>query len=392
MRYRVLGPSLAFRSDGGEAVLSGARLRALLAALAGAAGRVLRTGELIELIWQGDPPGDGTEALQALVGRLRRALGRDAVDSVAGGYRLAARREDVDLYVFERLAAEGAEALTAGEAERAAALLDEALGLWRGPALADLPGRDGDPVVVRTEQRHAQARRDRLAAAVALGRAATAVAPLEALAAEHPLDETVQALRIRALRGAGRGAEALRAYEEVRTVLAERLGTDPGSELRELHAELLAGDGSEAAPPPRLPARATSFVGRERELDVLVAELAQRRLITLIGPGGVGKTRLALEAADVQARRWPDGVWSAELASVREDSEVTSVVLTALGGRETQPWGAASRDALTRLVEHCGQRRMLLVLDNCEHVIGAAAQLAEVLLARCPGVSVLATS
>ncbi|MEU9998775.1 BTAD domain-containing putative transcriptional regulator [Streptomyces sp. NPDC050848] len=392
IRYRVLGPCQALRADGEEAVLSGARLRALFAALAGAAGRAVRAGELIELIWEGAPPGDGTEALQALVGRLRRALGREAVDSSAGGYRLAAGAENVDLYVFERLAAEGAEALAAGEAERAARLLDEALGLWRGPALADLPGRDGDPLVVRADQRHAQARRDRLAATVALGRAATAVAPLEALAAEQPLDESVQALRIRALRAAGRGAEALRAYEEVRTVLADRLGTDPGSELRDLYAELLAGDVPTAEPPPGLPARLTSFVGRERELDALVAELERRRLVTLIGPGGVGKTRLALESADAGSRRWPDGVWSAELASVREESEVSAAVLTALGGRETQQWGAAPRDALGRLVEHCGTRRLLLILDNCEHVIGAAAELAEVLLARCPGVSVLATS
>ncbi|MFD3946119.1 BTAD domain-containing putative transcriptional regulator, partial [Streptomyces sp. NPDC058579] len=376
IRYRVLGPCQALRADGGEAALSGARLRALLAALAGAAGRVVRADELIELIWEGDPPGNGTEALQALVGRLRRVLGREAVDSVAGGYRLAAGAEDVDLYVFERLAAEGAEALAARETARAARLLDEALGLWRGPALADLPGRDGDPVVVRVEQRHAHARKDRLAAEVALGRAAPAVAPLEALAAERPLDETVQALRIRALRAAGRGAEALRVYDEVRTVLADRLGADPGAELRDLQAELLSGDEppTVAVLPLRLPARPTSFVGREGELDVLVAELGKRRLVTLIGPGGVGKTRLALEAADAEAWRWPGGVGAVELGSVRAESEVPSAVLTALGGRETQSWGATPRDALTRLVEHCASRRLLLLLDNCEHVIGAAAE------------------
>ncbi|MFF9011603.1 BTAD domain-containing putative transcriptional regulator [Streptomyces sp. NPDC014870] len=405
MRYRVLGPCEALRADGGEAVLSGARLRALLAALASAVGRTVRVDELIGLIWEGEPPGDGTEALQALVGRLRRALGREAVVSVAGGYRLAAGAEDVDLYVFERLAAEGGQALATGQAEQAALLLDQALALWRGPALADLPGRDGDPLVVRVEQRHAQARKDRLAAEVALGRAEEAVAPLEALAAERPLDETVSALRIRALRAAGRGAEALRVYEEVRTVLADRLGADPGAELRALHADLLAGDGSLFAPAQRkpqpqpqpqpalpLPARPTSFVGREQELDDLVPELELRRLVTLIGPGGVGKTRLALEAADAGTRHRPDGTRFAELASVRSESEVAAAVLTAIGGRETQPWGATSREALTRLVEHCGSRRLLLLLDNCEHVVGAAAELVEVLLARCPGVTVLATS
>ncbi|MEU6985696.1 BTAD domain-containing putative transcriptional regulator [Streptomyces sp. NPDC046324] len=392
MAYRVLGPCQAVPADGREARLGGARLRALLAALAAAGGRGVRTGQLIELIWEDDPPGDGSEALQALVGRLRRVLGRDAVVSLTGAYRIAAEPEDVDLYVFERLAAEGAAALAAGEAERAARLLDDALGLWRGPALADLPGRDGDPLVVRVEQRHAQARRDRLAAAVALGQAGTALPSLEALAAEHSMDEPLQALRIRALRAAGRTAEALEAYEAVRTLLADRLGTDPGSELRALHAELLAGETSEARPPLRLPARLTSFVGRGSEVEALVAEVAERRLVTLLGPGGVGKTRLALEAAEGVAEREPDGVRIAELASVREESDVADAVLTALGGRETQLWGGAARDALTRIVEYCASRRLLLLLDNCEHVVGAAAELVEQVLARCPGVTVLATS
>ncbi|MFG2774236.1 ATP-binding protein [Streptomyces sp. NPDC048350] len=390
--YRVLGPCQAVLADGRDAQLGGARLRALFAALAAAGGRDVRTGELIELIWEGNPPGDGTEALQALVGRLRRVLGRDAVVSLTGAYRIAAEPEDVDLYVFERLAADGAAALAAGDAVRAARLLDDALGLWRGPALADLPGRDGEPLVVRVEQRHAQARRDRLAAAVALGQAGTALPALEALAAEHPMDEPLQALRIRALRAAGRTAEALKAYEEVRTLLAERLGADPGSELRALHAQLLAGETSEARPPLRLPARLTSFVGRGSELEGLVAEVAERRLVTLLGPGGVGKTRLALEAAESVAEREPDGVRIAELASVREESDVADAVLTALGGRETQLWAGPARDAHTRIVEYCASRRLLLLLDNCEHVVGAAAELVEQVLGRCPGVTVLATS
>ncbi|MDX2294908.1 MULTISPECIES: BTAD domain-containing putative transcriptional regulator, partial [Streptomyces] len=142
-----------------------------------------------------------------------------------------AEREDVDLFRFERLAADGSAALAAGDAGRAAELLDEALGLWAGPALADLPDRATDPLVLRVEQRHAGARRDRLAADLALGRAADALAPLTALCAGRPLDEPLQALRIRALRDTGRAAEALAAYEEVRRTLADRLGADPGPEL-----------------------------------------------------------------------------------------------------------------------------------------------------------------
>ncbi|MFF0560054.1 ATP-binding protein [Streptomyces sp. NPDC004266] len=403
--YRVLGPCQAFRTDDGtEAVLSGARLRALLTALAAAGGRATGPGALIDQVWaDGDPPGDRdrTAALQALVGRLRRALGREAVVSDPGGYRLAADPDAVDLHRFERLAAEGAAALAAGHADRAATLLDEALRLWRGPALADLPGRDADPLVVRVEQRHAQARRDRLAADLALGRAGDVLAPLAALAAGQPLDEPLQALRIRALRAAGRPAEALAAYEEVRTALADRLGTDPGPELRSLHAELLAEDGPVPPPPPApsapagaLPARLTSFIGRTDELDSLAAAWGGRRLVTLTGPGGVGKTRLALEAAGT----YEGPVHLAELASVRGESTVAAAVLTALGARETQLWQtpavvqADPKDRFAALVEHCAGRRMLLVLDNCEHVVAEVAELAQALLTRCPGVTVLATS
>ncbi|MEV7672201.1 BTAD domain-containing putative transcriptional regulator, partial [Streptomyces sp. NPDC088752] len=413
--YRVLGPCRALRTDDGtEAVLSGGRLRALLAALAAAGGRAVDPGALIEQVWADTDtdagPADGrgrTAALQALVGRLRRALGREAVASEPGGYRLAAARDDVDLYRFERLAADGAAALAAGDAGRAAALLDEALGLWYGPALADLPGRDADPLVVRVEQRHARARRDRFAADLALGRADEVLAPLAALAAGQPLDEPLQALRIRALRAAGRPAEALVAYEEVRTALADRLGTDPGPELRALHAELLtddrpAADGHRTAVrtattghrTAALPARLNSFVGRDAELGDLVASWGDRRLVTLTGPGGVGKTRLALEAAGTY-----DGpVHLAELASVRDGSTVGAAVLSALGARETQLWqrpnapDTAPKDRFADLVEHCAGRRMLLLLDNCEHVVDTAAALAQALLTRCPGVTVLATS
>ncbi|MEU6620625.1 BTAD domain-containing putative transcriptional regulator [Streptomyces litmocidini] len=403
--YRVLGPCRALRTDDGtEAVLSGARLRALLTALASAGGRAVGPGALIEQVWADADPADDqdrTAALQALVGRLRRALGREAVVSAPGGYRLAADPDAVDLHRFERLAAEGAAALAAGHAERAAALLDGALDLWRGPALADLPGRDTDPLVVRVEQRHARARRDRLAADLSLGRADAALPPLAALAAGQPLDEPLQALRIRALRAAGRPAEALAAYEEVRTALADRLGTDPGPELRSLHAELLTEDRPVPSPPPApsapagtLPARLTSFIGRADELDSLAAAWGGRRLVTLTGPGGVGKTRLALEAAGT----YEGPVHLAELASVRGESTVAAAVLTALGARETQLWHtpavppADPKDRFATLVEHCAGRRMLLVLDNCEHVVAEAAELAQALLTRCPGVTVLATS
>ncbi|MFI8828650.1 BTAD domain-containing putative transcriptional regulator, partial [Streptomyces sp. NPDC053431] len=390
--YRILGPAQALRADGGEAVLGGARLRALLTALAAAGGRAVRTDALIAQVWE-ETADDRVAALQALVGRLRRALGHDAVASEPGGYRLAAAPDAVDLFRFEDLADQGARELDAGRPERAAPLLDEALGMWRGPALADLPEHGTDPLAVRAEQRRLRARRDRLAAAVALGHAEESLDPLAALCAEHALDEPLQALRIRALRAAGRPAEALAAYEAARRTLADRLGTEPGPELRGLYAALLAGEQPPAVR-RALPAPLTSFLGRDRELQELAAEVRARRLVTLTGPGGVGKTRLALETAAGHAEE----AWIVELAAVRDGSDVPAAALTALGARETHVWGGTAltdptaRDAVTALVEHCARRRMLLVLDNCEHVVGAAAELVEVLLARCPGVTVLATS
>ncbi|MFD4158757.1 BTAD domain-containing putative transcriptional regulator, partial [Streptomyces hydrogenans] len=178
--YRVLGPGRARRADGTEGPVRGARLAALFAALAAAGGRPVGAAALAARVWADDTtaPEDPGAALQALVARLRRTLGAGAVGSAPGGYRLAAAAEDIDLFRFERLAAEGAAALAAGEPERAAALLDEALGLWAGPALADLPDRATDPLVVRVERRHAEAPRDRLAADDARGRAAPPPPPL----------------------------------------------------------------------------------------------------------------------------------------------------------------------------------------------------------------------
>ncbi|MFF6897493.1 AfsR/SARP family transcriptional regulator [Streptomyces hydrogenans] len=402
MRYCLLGPTRVLTADGSELPVGGPRVRALLTALALRPGRALPVAALVDEVWHGDePPADAVAALQALAGRLRKALGRDRVPSAeGGGYRLGATREDVDLFRFERLAAEGTAALAAGEPARAAALLDEALGLWTGPALADLPDRHAE--AARWEARRLDARRARLDAALALGRAADALPELTALCADRPLDEPLQVLRIRALRDAGRSAEALAAYEEVRRTLADRLGADPGAGLRALHEDLLAAEAPapvRAAPAPgNLRARLTSFVGRDEEIAALRQDLAAARLVTLLGPGGAGKTRLSQEAAERVADTWPDGVWAAELAPVRDPEAVPEAVLAALGARETVLRGAGAEelrtagDPLSRLVEHCAGRRMLLLLDNCEHVVGAAARLAESLLARCPGVRILATS
>ncbi|MEU7723648.1 BTAD domain-containing putative transcriptional regulator, partial [Streptomyces sp. NPDC040724] len=480
MRYAILGTAQAIHDDGTPVGVGGARLRALLTALALRPGRVVPAALLVSEVWDGDPPADAVAALQALVARLRRALGHAAVRSAEGGYQLAAERDDVDLYRFERLARSAAETPDPAEA---AARYEEALALWRGPALADLP--DPGAEAARWEAVRVDARRGRLAAALALGGAERSLPELTALCAQQPLDEPLQALRIRALRDAGRPAEALAAYDAVRRDLTARLGTDPGPALRALHTELLtpgpadtgaaarparpgapaqgsaveavqpwaqppgsgqypadagapapgghpaqpeAGAGPDAArsagpgPGPypssapgasrqagrgsgNLRARLTTFVGREDDIRVIGDDLARARLVTLLGPGGAGKTRLSQEAAEAHGAHggWPDGVWFVELAPVDDPEDVAEAALAALGARETKLRGAAAEElrALTdrtgdapldRLAEHCARQRLLLLLDNCEHVIGAAAELAEELLARCPGVQILATS
>ncbi|WP_030249549.1 BTAD domain-containing putative transcriptional regulator [Streptomyces sp. NRRL S-455] len=408
VRYRILGTTQALRTDGTVVPVGGARLRALLTVLALRAGRTVPAGMLVDEVWGGEPPADAPGALQALVGRLRRALGADAVASAEGGYRLTAVPDDIDVHRFERLADEGVRALADGDPAKAAVVLDDALALWRGPALADLPDRTAE--AARWDTRRLDVLRARHGAALALGRAEQSVPELTALCDSHPLDEPLQTLRLRALRDAGRTAEALDAYEDVRRLLADRLGTDPGPELRLLHAELLRpGDspvparGSGAPPVGNLRARLTSFIGREADIETIRGDLATARLVTLLGPGGSGKTRLSQEAAEAVRPSMPDGVWLAELAPVEDPAAVPEAVLTAVGARETVLYGAGAEemraaadhrhdDPFERLVEHFGRSRILLILDNCEHVVDAAARLAEELLARCPGLTVLATS
>jgi predicted ATPase/DNA-binding SARP family transcriptional activator len=409
VRYLVLGVTEVRGAGGTPVVLGGARVRALVAALAVAAGRPVPVETLIDQVWAAEPPADAAGALQALVGRVRRALGRDAVTSEPGGYRLAAERDAVDLYEFERLVHEGNAALTCGDPQKAARALTRALALWRGPALADLPG--GAAAAARSEALHRTAQRLRIEAELALGRAADVLPALSEAVAAHPLDEAFRAQLIRALRAAGRTADALAAYEETRTVLADALGADPGPDLRALHAELLQPAPRADAQPGMQPgkqsgkrqgnlrARLTSFVGREAEVRDIRRDVTVGRLVTLTGPGGSGKTRLAQEAAEAAAEGFPDGVWLAELAPLDDPAAIVHAVLSALGRREAQALATGplrsepyQDDPMERLLEYCGRRRLLLVLDNCEHVIDGAAALTAELLAACPRVTVLATS
>ncbi len=406
----LLGPFRLHAADGTPVDAGGHRVRMLLARLALDAGRTVSGDVLIDELWGADRPSATLNTLQSLVSRARRAL--LAVDGVAlesggGGYRLTVLADRVDVHRFERLTAAGSRHLASGDAEAASRDLHEALSLWRGEALVDFAGAAfAETHRARFDERRNTALEGRIDADLRLGRHRDVLPELDALVLSHPLRERFTALRMRALCGAGRQADALAAYEDLRRRLSAELGVDPSLELRELHVAVLRGtpephvsstpDVARSAEPP-LPVRTSSFVGREREIGEVAAALRGSRLVTLFGPGGAGKTRLATESAAGTGARTDDAasrVVFVELAPVRDGFDLPSAVMAGLGSREArllevQP---AARQAVERLVDVLCSEPTLLVLDNCEHVIDAAARLVDDLLSRCPDLRVLTTS
>ncbi|MFI9529184.1 AfsR/SARP family transcriptional regulator [Micromonospora rosaria] len=445
MQICVLGP-LEVRVAGVPVEVGGARLRRLLILLALEPGRPVPIPRLVDGVWGDDPPTGAVNALQALVSRLRRAVPGLPVEARPGGYRLALGRDAVDLHRFETAVAAG-RALLRTDPDEAYRRLTEALDLWRGPALADVADTDvARAPVARLQELRLTATEEAVEVRLARGETDTLLPRLRELVAEHPLRERLTGQVIRALHRSGRIPEALAEYDRLRTRLAEQLGTDPSPELAALHLALLRGDpappagptatapgpagpppaptpaptgpmatatpsGPPAAPVPaasvaadggrrgNLPAGLTSFVGRREALDAVADLLGRARLVTLTGPGGAGKTRLAVEAGRRGGDRFTDGVWLVELASVTDPAEVAPTVLAALGLRETTlftPRAALATSEVTdpteRLTDALATRAVLLVLDNCEHLLDATAALVDRLLAACPRLRVLATS
>ncbi|MFI0786193.1 BTAD domain-containing putative transcriptional regulator [Streptomyces lydicus] len=389
MQFGILGETRARHGDGNEVPLGGPARRALLALLLVRPGEVVSTDRLADEI---DPTGAlSAHALQSQVSRLRTALGAGAAIERAGaGYRIVVDPDAVDASRFERLAGEGRAALVDGDAGRAVVLLREALELWRGPALADLPdGETARAAAVRLEERRLGALEDRIEAGLRLGQHRVVVPELRELVGCHPLRERLAGLLMRALFAEGGQAEALVVFEETRQRLADELGADPSAELTALHRELLHTDPTPSPVAP--PAQLTSFVGRADEVAEVVETLRVARLVTLLGPGGVGKTRLSVEVAGVGGT--PDQVCFVELAPLRDGAGLPHALLGALGLRENGlQMDGGTRTPVDRLIAALSDQVLLLVLDNCEHLVDEVAVLAARLLASCPRLRVLATS
>ncbi len=390
MHVRVLGP-VEVEVAGERRVPEVARVRALLGALALRVGRTVSTDELIDALWGDDPPRSAAKTLQGHVSALRRVLGPDAIVTGPGGYALQIDPDDVDVASFERLVGTARE-VAGPEPRRARDLYGDALALWRGQPLVDLadgPMRQGQ--LVRLEELRCAAIEGRIDAELRLGRHVEVLPELRRLVEEMPLREHLWEDLMIALYRDERQAEALDAYQELRRVLGDQLGIEPSTTLQELETAILLHDPAldETPQPPRhnIPSPLSSFVGRVQEIGQVEKCLNEHRLVTLLGPGGVGKSRLAIEAARRLLPNTTDGVWWVDLTGVSGPDVVLSHLASTL---EVAPAPGVSLDAA--LEAHVRARSLLIVFDNCEHVHSSAAGLIKRVLEAGASVRVLATS
>jgi predicted ATPase/DNA-binding SARP family transcriptional activator len=401
MDFGILGPVRVRADDGSELTLPSPKTRAVLAILLLHRNELLPTRDLIGELWSGDPPRTAENAVQVYVSALRKAFeaasGTGSVlETGRRGYLMRVEPDQLDADRFERLRSEGLADLRRGSAERAARRLHEALRLWRGPALADLRAeRFAQHEIARLEDLRLSAFEEWIDAELALGRHDDVLGDIERLTGEHPLRERFYGQLMLALYRLGRQADALATYRTMRTRLIEQAGVEPGPAVRDLHKRILQQDPSldlssttALRVQTPLPARARSFVGRRRELAAVMKLLAgpDTRLLTLTGTPGVGKTRLALEAAERVTASFTHGVAFVQLGAVTTPAEVGNALRIGLGIESAE--GAAS---VRGLADALADRHLLLVLDTFEHLLDKAEFVAE-LSRECESLHVLVTS
>ena len=407
MEFRVLGP-VEVAAEGRRLTLGSARQRLLLAVLLTARGEIVAADRLIDATWGARPPPSARKSLHSHLSRLRRALseatadGGDAVVTEAGGYRVVLERHELDADRFASLVERARERLAA---DPGAALhgLDDALGRWRGPPFGELAEHEAlRAETARLEQVRAAAVADRIEARLALGDH-TVIGELEATVAADPLAERPHAQLMRALYLDGRQVAALATYRRLQQRLAEEVGVDPSPELQQLHQRILRQDADLAPTARATPARvtagaedpghrppteiATGPIGRDHDIARVAALLDASRVVTLTGPGGVGKSTLAQAVVTRAGTRFDDGVVWCGLAGLRDPAAVPAALVAALGVQQQD-----ELPPLRRLLTALSGRRALVVLDNAEHLLAATTEVVRRIRANCPQVVVLVTS
>ncbi|MCU0478056.1 MAG: winged helix-turn-helix domain-containing protein [Chloroflexi bacterium] len=395
MDFGILGP-LRVSSGDGALDLGAPAQRALVAVLLASPGSAVSDDRLVDELWGDRPPASARHLLQVYVSRLRALLGDEAnaqrLVRSGAGYVLRVEPGELDAQRFQDAITE-ARAITDRDPEAAERTLARAMRLWRGAPFADLPE---PPQVVREQAAHLERlHREAVAMSVdvrlALGRHRELVPELADLVARDPYDEALHARLMLALYRGGRQAEALATCRALESRLREDLGVDPSPEVRDLYRDILLQASHLSLEPPEppgnLPSRLTSFVGRARELREVAELLEVDRFVTLTGPGGIGKTRLAIEVAGRQRSRFPGGAWWVDLAPVTEPDTVVDQLAGVLGVAASPGTGLV--EVVARALR---RRRALLLFDNCEHVAATVAELVGALLRATTLPRILATS
>jgi predicted ATPase/DNA-binding SARP family transcriptional activator len=410
VRFGLLGPLAVWTADGRPVTLPELKVRALLAHLLVHRGRLVSAERLIDDLWGAALPANPANTLQGKVSQLRRVLdaaepgGRGLVVYQQGGYLLQVDADSVDADQFHALVER---ARRAADPKTGAGLLGGALALWRGDALADFAGEPfARRAIVGLEESRLVALEEQAVARLELGEHHLLAGELSDLVAQHPLRARLREVQMRALYRAGRQGEALDSYHQLRSRLVEEQGLDPGPDLVALQQAILRRDpelDAPAAPSPatrvstNLPTPLTDLIGREDAVAAARALLASGRLVTLTGPGGVGKTRLAVETAGGLAETFPDGVWLVELASLggrapEEPAALAGALMAVLDIRPDIRPSTAPADPVHVLAVALSAKQLLLILDNCEGLAEPVARLATRLLTAAPGLRILATS